>query len=161
MPLEIERKFLVDHSGWAALKKPEGQIYIQGYISDLPGRTIRVRIAGDNGYLTIKGPTSNTVRQEFEYQIPLKDAEEILDLFTPPRLEKIRYRIPVEMKTWEVDVFLGNNTGLIIAEIELTYPSESFILPGWVEREVTEDPRYYNSYLATHPFNSWKTKGVV
>jgi CYTH domain-containing protein len=161
MALEIERKFLVDHSKWGALNKPEGQLYCQGYISDLPGRTIRVRIAGDNGYLTIKGPTSNTIRQEFEYQIPVKDAAEILNLFTTSRVEKIRYRILVGMKTWEVDVFLGDNTGLIIAEIELTKPSESFILPGWAEREVTEDQRYYNSYLATHPFNSWETKSAV
>jgi len=158
MSLEIERKFLVDQSKWLALTKPEGRIYRQGYLNDTPARTIRVRIAGEHAYITIKGPALNTIRHEFEFEIPAKDACEILDLFLPPQVEKIRYRILVDRKTWEADVFPGENEGLILAEIELTAPDEYFTIPEWVTREVTEDPRYYNSYLASHPFNSWKTK---
>jgi CYTH domain-containing protein len=158
MALEIERKFLVDHSKWSALPKPEGKLYRQGYLNDTPAKTIRIRIAGEQGFITIKGPAVNTVRNEFEFGIPVKDAAEILTLFASAQIEKIRYRILVNRKTWEVDVFLGENEGLILAEIELNHAGEYFTLPAWVTQEVTEDSRYYNSYLASNPYKSWGKK---
>jgi len=155
MALEIERKFLVDHLRWAELPKPQGKVYIQGYLNNEPGKTIRVRLAGDKGFLTIKGPTVNTVRHEFEYEIPATEAKEILKLFTSNQVEKVRYNILFNQKTWEVDVFGGLNEGLIIAEIELSSTGEGFETPAWVGTEVTGDPRYYNSCLATNPYKSW------
>jgi adenylate cyclase len=152
---EIERKFLVDHAKWEALPKPEGILYRQGYLTDEPERTIRIRTAGEKGFITVKGPTMRMTRSEFEYEIPAGDAEEMLELFKPPRVEKTRYRILFNQKTWEVDVFSGKNEGLIIAEIELEREDESFELPSWVRTEVTEDPRYYNSRLAASPFTVW------
>ena len=155
MALEIERKFLVDKAKWAELPKPAGILYRQGYLDDLPGKTIRVRIAGDKGYLTIKGVPINTVRKEFEYEIPCSDALEMIELFTRQQVEKTRYNILFNQKTWEVDVFSGDNEGLIIAEIELTHPGESFSLPSWIGDEVTDDLKYYNSSLASHPYSGW------
>jgi CYTH domain-containing protein len=155
MALEIERKFLVDLDKWAILPKPEGKLYHQGYLNDEPLKTIRVRVAGDTGYITIKGPVVNTVRHEFEYEIPASEAAEILNLFSPPKVEKIRYRILFNQKTWEVDVFGGENAGLILAEIELGSTDEPFAKPSWIGREVTDDPRYYNSQLASTPYKSW------
>jgi len=155
MALEIERKFLVDHNKWADLPKPPGTTYRQGYLSDDPDKTIRVRIAGDKGFITIKGPAVNTVRQEFEYEIPVSEAVEILKLFSPAGVEKVRYRILFNQKTWEVDVFGGENEGLIMAEIELSHADENFATPSWIGKEVTGDPRYYNSYLAAKPYKNW------
>jgi len=155
MALEIERKFLVDHGKWDVLPKPPGTLYRQGYLNDEPGKTIRVRIAGSHGYLTIKGPVVKTVRNEFEFDIPLSDAEAMLGLFCTNIVEKTRYRILFNQKTWEVDVFSGENEGLVMAEIELSTSSESFEKPAWIAREVTDDPRYYNSQLASNPFKNW------
>ncbi|MCX6287463.1 MAG: CYTH domain-containing protein [Bacteroidetes bacterium] len=158
MALEIERKFLVDHNKWAELPKPSGTLYRQGYLNDEPGKTIRVRAAGDKGFLTIKGPPLKTVRQEFEFEIPLSDTYEILELFSLRKVEKVRYRILFNQKIWEVDVFDGENEGLILAEIELRQADESFTTPSWIGREVTDDPRYYNSYLASNPYKKWDQK---
>ncbi|MEI6890191.1 MAG: CYTH domain-containing protein [Bacteroidales bacterium] len=156
MGLEIEHKFLVDHAKWSNLPKPAGKLYRQGYLNDEPGKTVRVRIAGDKGFITIKGPTVKTVRKEFEFEIPVSDAKEMLELFSPQQVEKIRYRILFNQKIWEVDVFGGENEGLIMAEIELNHAGETFPIPSWISQEVTEDPRYYNSCLASNPYKTWK-----
>jgi adenylate cyclase len=158
MPLEIERKFLIDHSLWKDLPKPAGIAYRQGYLACGSAMTVRIRIAADQGYITIKGPTVRSVRSEFEYEIPAGDAIEILEMFRPKQVEKTRYRIHFNQKTWEVDEFHGENEGLILAEIELDKAGEDIILPGWVRKEVTEDPRYYNSFLAENPYNTWGEK---
>lgn len=148
MKLEIERKFLVRREIWDKLPKPEGESIRQGYLSRSPLMTVRVRLAGDKGYLTIKGATEGISRPEYEYPIPAVDAEELLNTFTTCFIDKIRYRIAFAGRSWEVDHFLGKNEGLILAEIELNDPDEKFDLPEWVGEEVTGDIRYYNSSLA-------------
>jgi CYTH domain-containing protein len=156
MALEIERKFLVRKDLWYALRKSSRTDIKQGYLSTDPEKIIRIRITDTSGFLTIKGAIKNRSRAEFEFPIPLEDALEILDQFTSSRIEKTRYKIEYEGKTWEVDEFFGDNEGLIIAEIELNSPDEPFEKPSWVGPEVTDDPRYYNAYLIEHPFLSWK-----
>ena len=156
MGIEIERKFLVRKEVWAGFPKGVGNLYRQGYILTDPAKTIRVRLAGEKGTLTIKGITTGASRAEFEYSIPQQDAIELLDNFCSSTLNKIRYVVPFQDKTWEVDEFLGDNEGLVVAEIELGAEDESFDRPGWVDNEVTEDKRYYNSYIVENPFNTWK-----
>ncbi len=154
MAIEIERKFLVKTALW----KPEtaGTKYMQGYLSEDPDRTVRARIAGDKGYLTIKGKSEGASRLEFEYAIPVDDARQLLDkLAHRPMIEKTRYLHRVGNHTWEVDVFAGDSHGLVVAEIELSSESETFELPIWAGLEVTDDHRYKNSNLAKHPFKSW------
>lgn len=154
MPKEIERKFLVKEDSWRQLA--EGSLYRQGYISS-QNATVRVRIVGNQGYLTIKGPTVNYSRSEFEYLIPLADAQEMLDtLCVRPLIEKTRYKINVGDLVWEVDEFAGSNQGLILAEVELTDESQQIELPNWIGEEVSGNPKYYNSYLVKHPFCEWK-----
>ncbi|MEJ7557941.1 MAG: CYTH domain-containing protein [Pedobacter sp.] len=156
MGLEIERKFLVKKDLWQALDKPEGKHYRQGYLLNAKDRVVRVRIAGDEGYITIKGEPQGISRLEFEYPIPKTDVEEMLDHFKPEGTEKIRYRISAgEGLTWEVDEFLGANEGLIVAEIELSHEDETFARPEWIALEVTTDGRYSNSNLSIHGFSSW------
>jgi adenylate cyclase len=153
MAKEIERKFLVNGDNWRQLG--EGSLYRQGYIAS-QGATVRVRIAGNQGYLTIKGPTVNFSRSEFEYPIPLADAEEMLDtLCDRPLIEKTRYKIEWAGLVWEVDEFAGANQGLILAEVELTDEAQQVEIPNWIGTEVTGDVRYYNSYLVKHPFLEW------
>jgi len=154
MGLEIERKFLLNGDAWRALGSPEP--YSQGYISRGSGRTVRVRIAGEKAFLTIKGPVTGISRQEFEYLIPCSDAREMLALCDGPVIEKERRRIPHGNHVWEVDEFFGENEGLIVAEVELSHPEEEITLPRWVGREVTGDPRYYNSNLTVNPYRRWK-----
>jgi adenylate cyclase len=150
---EIERKFLVKDDGWRGLAP--GVAYRQGYLPTT-GATVRVRIAGERGYLTIKGPTQGVGRAEYEYEVPLADARELLDtLCARPQIEKRRYRIPVGKHVFEVDEFAGDNEGLVIAEVELKSADEPFERPAWVGEEVSHDPRYFNSALARHPFRSW------
>lgn len=156
MALEIERKFLVDHLQWENLPKPAGKEYMQGYLSDGPEKTIRVRIAGNQGFITIKGPVLKNVRDEYEYEIPADEAAELLEKFTSRQVVKTRYRIPFNMHIWEVDVFRGDNEGLIVAEIELKTADETFAIPSWIDKEVSGNPRYYNSELASNPFNTWE-----
>ncbi len=156
MGLEIERKFLVHHDKWKAFEKPEGVPYRQGYLVNEKGKTIRVRIAGSTAFITIKGATTGFTRKEYEYEIPTQDALEMLESFTLQGTEKTRYRIPIAGKVFEVDEFKGQNEGLIVAEIELKAESETFEKPGFLADEVTDDPRYYNSNLATHPFSKWE-----
>lgn len=155
MGLEIERKFLVDAEKWKAFAKPQGTPYQQGYLVNEKGKTIRIRIAGDKAFITIKGETTGFTRKEYEYEIPLQDAQELLKSFALQGTAKTRYRIPVAGKVFEVDEFKGENEGLIVAEIELKSESDSFEKPDFLGEEVTFDPRYYNSNLATHPFSSW------
>lgn len=156
MALEIERKYLVDHKKWSKLDKPDGKLYRQGYLFIDENKTIRVRVTGSNAYLTIKGNTNNVTRDEFEYEIPLTDAQILLDTFSENELTKTRYEISHQGKLWEVDVFHDANEGLIVAEIELNSEDELFELPDWVTEEVTNDPRYYNSNLTLLPFKKWK-----
>ena len=154
MGQEIERKFLITNSDWQG--QVEGQLYRQGYIPTTDNRTVRVRTVANTGYLTLKGPALNLVRSEFEYEIPLADAQTMLDtLCEPPLIEKYRYRLPVDDVVWEIDEFLGANEGLLIAEVELTSPDQVVSLPSWIGDEVTGDPKYYNSNLARHPFQQW------
>ena len=154
MAQEIERKFLVQHETWRTLA--EGRYYCQGYIPTQGKQTVRVRIVGEQGYLTLKGPTAGLSRLEFEYDIPLVDAQTMLrELCQMPLIEKYRYRIPLDDVVWEVDDFLGENQGLILAEVELTHAEQEVALPSWIGEEVTGDPRYYNSNLVKHPFKDW------
>ena len=156
MGYEIERKFLVRKDLWFAVKKPEGTTIKQGYLLIDPEKVIRIRATDTTGFLTIKGKAKNFSRPEYEFGIPLQDALELLDLFTSCKIDKVRYRIPFEGKTWEVDEFFGENDGLIIAEIELSNEAEDFVKPNWIGEEVTSDFRYYNSWISEHPYPSWE-----
>ncbi|BAY30318.1 adenylate cyclase [Nostoc carneum NIES-2107] len=154
MAAEIERKFLVQGDSWRHLA--EGSLYIQGYISTKKEATVRVRIAGNQAYLTIKGKTVQYSRSEFEYPIPLEDAREMLNtLCEKPLIEKTRYKIAYGNLIWEIDEFDGVNKGLILAEVELSHEQQQFELPIWVGEEVSHDPKYFNSNLAQHPFSQW------
>jgi adenylate cyclase len=156
MGVEIERKFLVDHEKWERLIKPAGTHYRQGYLLDDARRTLRVRSAGEQGFITIKGTTTGITRKEFEYKIPVNEAIELITNFAETEVEKTRYRITVAGKLWEVDEFWGDNSGLIMAEIELTNENEEFEKPVWVTSEVSSDDRYYNSNLSKNPYKNWK-----
>jgi CYTH domain-containing protein len=154
MGVEIERKFLVVGEAWRA--GASGQVYRQGYLATDPDRTVRVRVVGNQGYLTVKGRSEGLVRAEFEYPIPSADATEMLDRLCPrPLIEKTRYRLVHAGRVWEVDEFSGENLGLVLAEVELSDPTEPIQLPEWVGDEVSDDPRYYNANLARHPFGRW------
>ena len=156
MALEIERKFLVDNEKWKKLVKPAGSLYRQGYLLTDHDKTIRVRLTDSAGYITIKGISDGPVRKEYDYPIPAEDARELLNLFAMSRVTKTRYKIIVANKLWEVDEFMDENEGLVVAEIELNNKNEQFIIPGWVTVEVTADKRYYNSVLSVHPYKDWK-----
>ena len=156
MPIEIERKFLVHQEKWEALEKPLGNHFRQGYLLTDPQKTIRVRETSEKGFITIKGISVGASRAEYEYEIPKLEAKELLDQFAISELSKVRYEIPFENRVWEIDVFFGDNEGLIVAEIELTSENEKFNLPDWIADEVTEDDRYYNSNLTLNPFKNWK-----
>ena len=154
MGKEIERKYLVKGDSWRA--GAHGKRYRQGYLSTVKERTVRVRIAGDQGFLTIKGITIGDTRPEYEYEIPLTDANEILDhLAERPIIEKTRYRIPQDDIVWEVDEFEGVNRGLIVAEVELKSETQQVRLPDWIGEEVSTDPRYFNANLVAKPFTTW------
>lgn len=155
MPKEIERKFLINQLEWDSLVKPVGKTLKQGYILAQPEKTIRVRVANNQAWITIKGISVGATRSEYEYEIPLEEANELLTGFTTSAIEKIRYEIVYHNKLWEVDVFSGENEGLIVAEIELLSEDEHFELPNWVAEEVTSDKRYFNSNLIHHPFKNW------
>lgn len=155
MPQEIERKFLVSNESWR--QAATGVAYRQGYLCAGRSRTVRVRIAGEHGYLTIKGATVGATRREYEYEIPFTEALAMLDELCPqPQIEKIRYAVAYGGFVWEVDEFLGPNLGLIVAEIELEHEDQPFAKPDWVGREVTGDPRYYNSALCKTPYSLWR-----
>lgn len=156
MGQEIERKYLVKGDEWRSLAS--GVPYCQGYIPTVGTSTVRVRIVGKRGYLTIKGERVNISRSEFEYPIPVEDAREMLDtLCARPLIEKTRYRIPQGDLIWEVDEFFGDNQGLIIAEVELQNETQPVDLPSWIDREVT-DKKYFNSSLVKYPYSQWQDR---
>lgn len=166
MGKEIERKFLVKSTSYRSLS--QGTYYRQGYIPTLNGMTVRARIAGDKGYLTLKDHAIGLTRHEFEYEVPLDEARQILELMCDkPQIEKHRYVISAGIGTlangdivdglhWEVDEFHGDNEGLIVAEIEVPEEDCSFELPEWIDKEVTGDHRYYNSHLSKFPYSKWQ-----
>lgn len=154
MSTEIERKFLLADERWKSLG--EGVLLRQGYLSSNADRIVRVRIEGSSAMMTIKGRTVGFSRGEWEYPIPLEDAEKFLDdLCEKPIIEKRRYRIPYAGMVWEVDEFLGDNAGLVVAEIELASEDQQFEMPDWIGAEVTGDARYFNANLLRHPYSRW------
>ncbi len=155
MALEIERKYLVDLEKLGTLEN--GTRIKQGYLSTNKDAVVRVRVKNDKAYLTIKGSNIGVTRLEFEYEIPLIEANEMLDkLCQKPVIDKTRYLIDYENHTWELDIFYGDNEGLVVVEVELSSEDETIILPSWVKEEVTSDARYYNSNLMKHPFKDWQ-----
>jgi len=154
MAIEIERKFLVDLGRLGGLTA--GEVISQGYIPTQDKTAVRVRTKGDSAFLTLKGENRGAARLEFEYEIPVTDAQVILaQLCSGPRIEKVRYTMNFGNHLWEIDVFHGENLGLVVAEVELTHEDEDLSLPPWVNEEVTGDSRYYNVNLLTHPYLRW------
>ena len=153
MGTEIERKFLVTGVGYK--RGIVGDLYRQGYLSTAKERTVRVRTAGGKGFITVKGPNKGFSRSEFEYEIPPGDAEEMMRMCEGFLIEKLRHRVSHAGLTWEVDEFLGENEGLVVAEIELETEGQPFERPSWIGEEVTSDPRYANSNLCRKPYKSW------
>ncbi|MCL7487099.1 MAG: CYTH domain-containing protein [Desulfobulbaceae bacterium] len=155
MGIEIERKFLVNDSSWK--KSIQAVRCCQGYLCPGSGITVRVRVMAGKGYLTIKGKGAGIARREYEYAIPVVDAREMLErLCEKPLIEKNRYTFEHAGMIWEVDEFLGENSGLIVAEVELEREDQMFSLPAWVGREVTGDPKYFNAALVRNPYLRWK-----
>ena len=154
MGQEIERKFLVKGTAWKA--QAAGTLYRQGYLSSVKERTVRVRIAGEKAFLTIKGLNKGVTRTEFEYPVPVDDAAAMLDgLCERPLIEKTRYVLPSGGYTWEIDEFHGDNDGLVVAEVELQRADDKPPLPEWAGEEVSSDARYFNSNLVKKPFKTW------
>ena len=154
MGKEIEKKFLVEGDTWR--EKSEGVLFRQGYLSTIKERTVRVRTIDSKGFLTIKGITVGATRAEYEYEISVSDANEMLDsLCEKPIIEKNRTKIEYKGLIWEVDEFFGENEGLIFAEVELDSEDQDIALPEWIGEEVTGDHRYFNSNLIRNPFKNW------
>jgi CYTH domain-containing protein len=153
MGTEIERRFHLKSDAWRGLA--EGEWLKQGYLSVEPERTVRVRVKGDQAWLTLKSNISAVSRHEFEYPIPLADAETMLSTMCPMLVEKKRYRIPLGGHVFEVDEFFGQNAGLVLAEVELAGEEETYPRPDWLGDEVTLDTRYTNAYLSKHPWPTW------
>ncbi len=156
MGIEIERKFLVNKEKWDLVVKERKSLFRQGYMVSDADKTIRVRLTDKEAFLTIKGLTVGISRHEFEYPIPVADAQQMLDGLCGAVVSKIRNFINHDNKLWEVDEFLGENEGLIVAEIELKSEDEAFSLPEWVTVEVTSEKKYSNSNLAKRPYKSWE-----
>jgi adenylate cyclase len=154
MAKEIERKFLIDPQKWDWKGIPVN--IIQAYLLITPEKVIRIRIAGEKAFLTIKGNPSRITRDEFEYAIPIDDAREMLKLCQYSPVEKTRYIVDFESKKWEVDIFLGKNKGLFLAEIEMNSEEEIISLPPWIITDVSNNQQYYNSSLAKNPFSEWQ-----
>ncbi|RZJ72452.1 CYTH domain-containing protein [Flavobacterium sp.] len=154
--LEIERKFLVKSQDFKNSASHKFHI-AQGYLNSNPERTVRVRIKGESGFITVKGKgnETGTTRFEWETEISLMEAKPLLKLCESGSIEKIRYEVPVGRLTFEVDEFFGDNSGLILAELELSDENEPYEKPDWLGQEVTNDDRYYNSYLSKNPFSKW------
>jgi adenylate cyclase len=154
MAKEIERKFLIKGDAWRSLDK--GTSYRQGYLNSAKERTVRIRTIDDKAFLTVKGLTVGATRSEYEYEIPFEECNAMLDtLAEKPIIDKKRYKVPFDGLTWEIDEFFGDNAGLIVAELELESESQVFNKPEWVGKEVTGDPRYFNSNLINNPYNRW------
>lgn len=156
MAVEIERKFIVNDGSW---RRGDGVRISQGYLSRDKERTVRVRLAGVRAFLTIKGVTTGATRAEFEYEIPAADGKQLLKLCNGPVIEKIRRIVAENGSVWEVDEFLGDNAGLIVAEIELSSENQVFTKPEWLGQEVTHDTRYFNSRLVERPYGTWHKGG--
>lgn len=155
MAKEIERKFLVKNDNFK--NNSVAVLFRQGYLSTDIDRVVRVRIEGNQAKLTIKGKNSGMTRDEFEYEIPVDQAKELLDkLCLKPIIEKYRYKVEVDNLIWEVDQFMGDNEGLIIAEVEVPSEDYRFDIPEWIDKEVTGIERYYNSYISQHPYKNWQ-----
>ena len=157
MGIEIERKFLVINDHWK-IDADDGTDFKQGYLTQAGSCSVRVRKEGDKANLNIKSAEIGIQRQEFEYPIPVHEADELLDLFCPRTVSKTRYEVSYAGKTWEIDVFEKDNQGLIVAEIELDSPDEAFELPPWIGDEVSAEARYYNNELARNPYSEWVDK---
>ena len=153
--LEIERKYLFNLQDWELVEKPKGVKLFQGYLCKDDYKVIRIRIAGNRGSLAIKGRLENLSRPEFQYEIPIEEANDLLLLALNKPIEKTRYKYNHKGNIWDVDIFHGENEGLCMAELELDDPDEPIDFPDWIGGEVSHDPRYYNSYLSEHPFTSW------
>lgn len=157
MGMEIEKKFLLKSDEWKSYN-PVGIVMKQGYIPTSNRSSVRVRIAGDTAYVTLKSPVKGISRNEFEYEIPIEDAESVLSsICVKPYIEKVRYKIKHGNHLWEIDVFDGDNNGLVLAEIELKHENETFLIPNWIGEEVTGNFMYYNSNLAKYPYKEWGT----
>lgn len=155
MATEIERKFLVISDTWR-LQVQRSEQFRQGYLSNNPTASVRVRIENDQANLNIKGMTIGVSRPEYEYSIPLQDAQELLSILCqPPLIEKTRHYIEYSGKLWEIDEFHGDNQGLVVAEIELKDAHETFALPDWAGKDVSHEPRYYNVRLTQYPYRQW------
>jgi CYTH domain-containing protein len=155
MSIETEHKYLINKELWAKVVPDKSLKIVQAYLHSDPEKTIRIRTKGVQGYITIKGKTTNASRPEYEYEIPIKDALEMIGDFAGMIIEKTRHYVKYKNKTWEVDVFEGLNSGLIMAEIELSSEDETYSLPPWITENVTADARYYNASLAQKPFTKW------
>ena len=155
MPTEIERKFLLKNDRWREQVSRQQPI-AQGYLANTERGSVRARLIGNQAFLSIKSMTLGVSRAEFEYPIPVADAEYILHhLCLRPIIEKTRYYVEQDRHLWEIDVFEGDNAGLVVAEIELTAADEAFHKPDWLGVEVSDDPRYYNVKLIEHPYSQW------
>lgn len=152
MAMEIERRFLVSGDGW---RQAPGRVLKQGFIAVSRERVVRVRVDGEQGWLTVKAMVTDASRLEFEYPIPLADAEQMLAQVCPAAMEKIRRRVTVGAHVWEVDEFFGDNAGLVLAEVELQDEAEPFERPAWLGAEVTANGRYTNAHLSQHPYSRW------
>jgi adenylate cyclase len=153
MATEIERKFLVKDESWR--NGSPGVRISQGYLARDADRTVRIRIGGERAWITIKGRSTGISRQEFEYEIPVEDARELLGMCLPSVIDKTRHEVPHAGQVWEVDVFHGENEGLVVAEVELEDEAASPEIPEWVGAEVSADARYFNSHLAVTPYTKW------
>lgn len=166
MPLEIERKFLVSGDGWrnaahAVIPMAQGYINDQAALrSGAQNASVRVRVQGESAFLNLKSREVGHTRQEFDYPIPVTDARALLDLCVGGLIDKRRHLVQHQGHVWEVDEFLGDNAGLVVAEIELAHADEAFARPDWIGAEVTDDTRYYNLALASHPFKRWQGVGA-
>ena len=154
MGVEIERKFLVRDDGWRS-GVTERRMVRQGYLAIDDTTTVRVRITGDDAWMTIKGKAEGLRRAEFEYAIPVSEADELMELCQGRVVEKVRHIVPKTPHFWEIDVFGGGNAGLVVAEIELNSEDEAVELPAWIGKEVSDDSRYLNACLAVHPYSRW------
>ena len=155
MATEIERKFLVKNNLWRDHILSES-VLKQGYLANLPNATVRVRISKDQAHLNIKSKTVGISRAEFEYEIPMDDAEALLtEIAQKPYIDKTRYKVQCGDHVWDLDIFVGENEGLVVAEVELNDEDEHFEMPSWAGEEVSDDPRYYNSSLVKVPYSQW------
>ena len=153
MAMEIERRFLVSGDGW---RTAPGRVLKQGFIAVSRERVVRVRIDGDTAWLTIKAMITHTSRHEFEYAIPMADAQTMLDTLCPAVMEKLRRRVTVGSHVWEVDEFFGANSGLVLIEVELISAEQTVIKPDWVGEDVSGDSRYSNAMLSFQPYTTWR-----